>query len=213
MDIEKILFYLTFHDDTSTESTEEVVEENKEVEVNKETTEEKVKEEEKKETKKTKTKDTVTVSKSEFEEYKKLKLSNMSSEERELALQNEIDNLRLKIDSYENIINQKNLELENIKTQELINKEIKKVETDKPYLKDVLTKRIEKGFKSVAELKEFIDVVDTDVLKNAYEFNSRTKGGNTLFNEKKSNVFTSNNSNQKNNVDTPLDLRKYGIYK
>lgn len=209
--MDKKKFYILLNDDVvEKENSQEVEKEDnlkdKENEVKDVEKESKETEKKKKEVKK----DTeIKITKNEYEEYKKLKLSSMTSEEREKTLQDENENLLLKIESLEKLVEEQLQQVEQIKTQQLIKEKIVNIKNEKPYLVETLEKKEKDGFKSVEELDKFVNLVDSDTLKNAFEItkkvNYATKINNKTFSNDNSNVNTINKTN--------FDLRKYGIKK
>ena len=205
------MIYLLFRD--GEEGKEEVAtgtetKEKEEVKV-KEEEEQPKKEETKKETKKTEKKVSITVK--EFEEYKQFKLNSMSAEERENALKEENESLLAKIGVLENTIDTQTKEIERVKAQDSIKDKLNSLKTEKPYLTETLDKRAGKGFNSLEEVNEFVNLVDSPTLKEAYDVLQRTHKatkvtGNTVVNGNGNTVV-------RNNTDKPIDLTKYGIIK
>ena len=205
------MIYLLFRD--GEEGKEEVAtgtetKEKEEVKV-KEEEEQPKKEETKKETKKTEKKVSITVK--EFEEYKQFKLNSMSAEERENALKEENESLLAKIGVLENTIDTQTKEIERVKAQDSIKDKLNSLKTEKPYLTETLDKRAGKGFNSLEEVNEFVNLVDSPTLKEAYDVLQRTHKatkvtGNTVVNGNGNTVV-------RNNTDKPIDLTKYGIRK
>ena len=207
----KNMIYLLFKDGEEIEVKEEVA---TETETNEETkVEEKEKqpkeENTKKETKKTEKK--VSITAKEFEEYKQFKLNSMSAEEREKALKEENESLLTKIGILENTIETQTKEIERVKAQDSIKDKLNSLKTEKPYLTETIEKRANKGFNSLDELNEFVNLVDSPTLKEAYEVLQRTQKatkvtGNTVVNGNGNTVV-------RNDTDRPVDLTKYGILK
>ena len=205
------MIYLLFRD--GEEGKEEVAtgtetKEKEEVKV-KEEEEQPKKEETKKETKKIEKKVSITVK--EFEEYKQFKLNSMSAEERENALKEENESLLAKIGVLENTIDTQTKEIERVKAQDSIKDKLNSLKTEKPYLTETLDKRAGKGFNSLEEVNEFVNLVDSPTLKEAYDVLQRTHKatkvtGNTVVNGNGNTVV-------RNNTDKPIDLTKYGIRK
>ena len=207
----KNMIYLLFKDGEEVEVKEEVATETETKEETKvEEKEEQPKEEKtKKETKKTEKKVSITVK--EFEEYKQFKLNSMSAEERENALKEENESLHTKIGILENTIETQTKEIERVKAQDSIKDKLNSLKTEKPYLTETIDKRVNKGFNSLDEVNEFVNLVDSATLKEAYEVLQRTQKatkvtGNTVVNGNGNTVV-------RNNTDRPVDLTKYGILK
>ena len=207
----KNMIYLLFRDGEEEEVKEEV---STETEIKEETKveekEEQLKEEKtKKETKKTEKK--VSITTKEFEEYKQFKLNSMSAEEREKALKEENESLLTKIGILENTIDTQTKEIERVKAQDSIKDKLNSLKTEKPYLTETIEKRANKGFNSLDEVNEFVNLVDSPTLKEAYEVLQRTQKatkvtGNTVVNGNGNTVV-------RNDTDRPVDLTKYGILK
>ena len=212
----KKIIYLLFKDgeeDVKDEVKEEVVENTEDKSEEKEIkTEEQPKKETKKETKDTKkTEKKVSITVKEFEEYKQFKLNSMSAEERENALKEENESLLAKIGVLENTIDTQTKEIERVKAQDSIKDKLNSLKTEKPYLTETLDKRAGKGFNSLEEVNEFVNLVDSPTLKEAYDVLQRTHKatkviGNTVVNGNDNTVV-------RNNTDKPVDLTKYGIRK
>lgn len=207
----KNMIYLLFKDGEEVEVKEEVATETETKEETKvEEKEEQPKEEKtKKETKKTEKK--VSITAKEFEEYKQFKLNSMSAEEREKELKEENESLLTKIGVLENTIETQTKEIERIKAQDGIKDKLNSLKTEKPYLTETIEKRANKGFNSLDELNEFVNLVDSPTLKEAYEVLQRTQKatkvtGNTVVNGNGNTVV-------RNDTDRPVDLKKYGILK
>ena len=207
----KNMIYLLFKDGEEVEVKEEVATETETKEETKvEEKEEQPKEEKtKKETKKTEKKVSITVK--EFEEYKQFKLNSMSAEERENALKEENESLLTKIGILENTIETQTKEIERVKAQDSIKDKLNSLKTEKPYLTETIDKRVNKGFNSLDEVNEFVNLVDSPTLKEAYEVLQRTQKatkvtGNTVVNGNGNTVV-------RNDTDRPVDLTKYGILK
>ena len=207
----KNMIYLLFKDGEEVEVKEEVATETETKEETKvEEKEEQPKEEKtKKETKKTEKK--VSITAKEFEEYKQFKLNSMSAEERENALKEENESLLTKIGILENTIETQTKEIERVKAQDSIKDKLNSLKTEKPYLTETIEKRANKGFNSLDEVNEFVNLVDSATLKEAYEVLQRTQKatkvtGNTVVNDNGNTVV-------RNNTDRPVDLTKYGILK
>ena len=207
----KNMIYLLFKDGEEVEVKEEVATETETKEETKvEEKEEQPKEEKtKKETKKTEKK--VSITAKEFEEYKQFKLNSMSAEEREKALNEENESLLTKIGILENTIETQTKEIERVKAQDSIKDKLNSLKTEKPYLTETIEKRANKGFNSLDELNEFVNLVDSPTMKEAYEVLQRTQKatkvtGNTVVNGNGNTVV-------RNNTDRPVDLTKYGILK
>lgn len=207
----KNMIYLLFKDGEEVEVKEEVATETETKEETKveEKEEQPKKEETKKETKKTEKK--VSITAKEFEEYKQFKLNSMSAEEREKALKEENESLLTKIGILENTIETQTKEIERVKAQDSIKDKLNSLKTEKPYLTETIEKRANKGFNSLDEVNEFVNLVDSPTLKEAYEVLQRTQKatkvtGNTVVNGNGNTVV-------RNNTDRPVDLTKYGILK
>ena len=207
----KNMIYLLFKDGEEVEVKEEVATETETKEETKvEEKEEQPKEEKtKKETKKTEKK--VSITAKEFEEYKQFKLNSMSAEERENALKEENESLLTKIGILENTIETQTKEIERVKAQDSIKDKLNSLKTEKPYLTETIDKRVNKGFNSLDEVNEFVNLVDSPTMKEAYEVLQRTQKatkvtGNTVVNGNGNTVV-------RNDTDRPVDLTKYGILK
>ena len=207
----KNMIYLLFKDGEEVEVKEEVATETETKEETKvEEKEEQPKEEKtKKETKKTEKK--VSITAKEFEEYKQFKLNSMSAEERENALKEENESLLTKIGILENTIETQTKEIERVKAQYSIKDKLNSLKTEKPYLTETIEKRANKGFNSLDEVNEFVNLVDSPTMKEAYEVLQRTQKatkvtGNTVVNGNGNTVV-------RNDTDRPVDLTKYGILK
>ena len=207
----KNMIYLLFKDGEEVEVKEEVATETETKEETKveEKEEQPKKEETKKETKKTEKK--VSITTKEFEEYKQFKLNSMSAEEREKALKEENESLLTKIGILENTIETQTKEIERVKAQDSIKDKLNSLKTEKPYLTETIEKKANKGFNSLDEVNEFVNLVDSPTLKEAYEVLQRTQKatkvtGNTVVNGNGNTVV-------RNNTDRPVDLTKYGILK
>ena len=207
----KNMIYLLFKDGEEVEVKEEVATETETKEETKvEEKEEQPKEEKtKKETKKTEKK--VSITAKEFEEYKQFKLNSMSAEERENALKEENESLLTKIGILENTIETQTKEIERVKAQDSIKDKLNSLKTEKPYLTETIEKRANKGFNSLDEVNEFVNLVDSPTMKEAYEVLQRTQKatkvtGNTVVNGNGNTVV-------RNDTDRPVDLTKYGILK
>lgn len=207
----KNMIYLLFKDGEEVEVKEEVATETETKEETKvEEKEEQPKEEKtKKETKKTEKK--VSITAKEFEEYKQFKLNSMSAEEREKALKEENESLLTKIGILENTIETQTKEIKRVKAQDSIKDKLNSLKTEKPYLTETIEKRVNKGFNSLDEVNEFVNLVDSPTMKEAYEVLQRTQKatkvtGNTVVNGNGNTVV-------RNDTDRPVDLTKYGILK
>lgn len=207
----KNMIYLLFKDGEEVEVKEEVATETETKEETKvEEKEEQPKEEKtKKETKKTEKK--VSITAKEFEEYKQFKLNSMSAEEREKALKEENESLLTKIGILENTIETQTKEIERVKAQDSIKDKLNSLKTEKPYLTETIEKRANKGFNSLDELNEFVSLVDSPTLKEAYEVLQRTQKATKVT----GNAVVNGNGNTvvRNDTDRPVDLTKYGILK
>ena len=166
------------------------------------------KSEPKKQTKKTEKK--VSITAKEFEEYKQFKLNSMSAEERENALKEENESLLTKIGVLENTIETQTKEIERVKAQDSIKEKLGTIKSEKPYLTETLDKRASKGFNSVDEVNEFVNLIDSPTLKEAYDVLQKTQKATKI--TSKNVVGTSNNDNNTNNTrHSNYDLSKYGI--
>ena len=207
----KKFVYLLFKDGEEVEVKEKVATETETKEETKvEEKEEQPKEEKpKKETKKTEKK--VSITAKEFEEYKQFKLNSMSAEEREKALKEENESLLTKIGILENTIETQTKEIERVKAQDSIKDKLNSLKTEKPYLTETIEKRANKGFNSSDELNEFVSLVDSPTLKEAYEVLQRTQKATKVT----GNAVVNGNGNTvvRNDTDRPVDLTKYGILK
>lgn len=207
----KNMIYLLFKDGEEVEVKEEVATETETKEETKvEEKEEQPKEEKtKKETKKTEKK--VSITAKEFEEYKQFKLNSMSAEEREKALKEENESLLTKIGILENTIETQTKEIERVKAQDSIKDKLNSLKTEKLYLTETIEKRANKGFNSLDELNEFVSLVDSPTLKEAYEVLQRTQKATKVT----GNAVVNGNGNTvvRNDTDRPVDLTKYGILK
>lgn len=207
----KNMIYLLFKDGEEVEVKEEVA---TETEIKEETkVEEKEKQPKEEKTKKEikKTENKVSITAKEFEEYKQFKLNSMSAEEREKALNEENESLLTKIGILENTIETQTKEIERVKAQDSIKDKLNSLKTEKPYLTETIDKRANKGFNSLDELNEFVNLVDSPTMKEAYEVLQRTQKatkvtGNTVVNGNGITVV-------RNDTDRPVDLTKYGILK
>ena len=113
--------------------------------------------------------DKIYLSKEEYEDLMKLKLSNMDSKQKESYYETEITNLQATVETLKDIISEKTNEITIIKTQEQVKEEVNRLKTEKPYLSNSLDKRIAKGgFDNLESLKDYVDLVEDD-LKSAYE--------------------------------------------
>lgn len=113
--------------------------------------------------------DKIYLSKEEYEDLMKLKLSNMDSKQKESYYETEITNLQATVETLKDIISEKTNEITVIKTQEQVKEEVNRLKTEKPYLSNSLDKRIAKGgFDNLESLKDYVDLVEDD-LKSAYE--------------------------------------------
>ena len=207
----KNMIYLLFKDGEEVEVKEKVA---TETEIKEETKVEEKEEQPKEEKTKKETKETekkVSITAKEFEEYKQFKLNSMSAEEREKALKEENESLLTKIGILENTIEIQTKEIERVKAQDSIKDKLNSLKTEKPYLTETIEKRANKGFNSLDELNEFVNLVDSSTLKEAYEVLQRTQKatkvtGNTVVNGNGNTVV-------RNDTDRPVDLTKYGILK
>lgn len=209
----KKFIYLLFKDGEGGEPKEPETDESKEgkdLEEGKEDKEPKSepKSEPKKQTKKTEKKVSITVK--EFEEYKQFKLNSMSAEERENALKEENESLLTKIGVLENTIETQTKEIERVKAQDSIKEKLGTIKSEKPYLIETLDKRASKGFNSVDEVNEFVNLIDSPTLKEAYDVLQKTQKATKI--TSKNVVGTSNNDSNTNNTRySNYDLSKYGI--
>ena len=209
----KKFVYLLFKDgeeDVKDGVKEEVVENTEDKSEEKETkTEEQPKKETKKETKKTEKK--VSITAKEFEEYKQFKLNSMSAEERENALKEENESLLTKIGILESTIETQTKEIERVKAQDSIKEKLNNLKTEKPYLTETLEKRSSKGFNSIDEVNEFVNLVDSPTLKEAYDVLQKTHKATKIT----GNIVVNSNNNTvvRDTTEKPVDLTKYGIFK
>ena len=206
----KNMIYLLFKDGEEVEVKEKVATETETKEETKvEEKEEQPKEEKtKKETKKTEKK--VSITAKEFEEYKQFKLNSMSAEEREKALKEENESLLTKIGILENTIETQTKEIERVKAQDSIKDKLNSLKIEKPYLTETIEKRANKGFNSLDELNEFVNLVDSPTLKEAYDVLQKTQKA-TKITSKNVVGASSNDSNTNNTKYSNYDLSKYGI--
>ena len=166
------------------------------------------KSEPKKQTKKAEKK--VSITAKEFEEYKQFKLNSMSAEERENALKEENESLLTKIGVLENTIETQTKEIERVKAQDSIKEKLGTIKSEKPYLIETLDKRASKGFNSVDEVNEFVNLIDSPTLKEAYDVLQKTQKATKI--TSKNVVGTSNNDSNINSTRySNYDLSKYGI--
>lgn len=166
------------------------------------------KSEPKKQTKKTEKK--VSITAKEFEEYKQFKLNSMSAEERENALKEENESLLTKIGVLENTIETQTKEIERVKAQDSIKEKLGTIKSEKPYLTETLDKRASKGFNSVDEVNEFVNLIDSPTLKEAYDVLQKTQKATKI--TSKNIVGASNNDSNTNTTKySNYDLSKYGI--
>lgn len=209
----KKFIYLLFKDGEGGEPKEPEIDESKEgedLEEGKEGKEPKSepKSEPKKQTKKIEKK--VSITAKEFEEYKQFKLNSMSAEERENALKEENESLLTKIGVLENTIETQTKEIERVKAQDSIKEKLGTIKNEKPYLTETLDKRASKGFNSVDEVNEFVNLIDSPTLKEAYDVLQKTQKATKI--TSKNVVGTSNNDSNTNNTRySNYDLSKYGI--
>ena len=162
----------------------------------------------KKQSKKTEKK--VSITAKEFEEYKQFKFNSMNVEERENALKEENESLLTKIGVLENTIETQTKEIERVKAQDSIKEKLGIIKNEKPYLTETLDKRASKGFNSVDEVNEFVNLIDSPTLKEAYDVLQKTQKATKITN---SNVVGASNSESNVNR-TKYDnynLSKYGI--
>ncbi|MBP6282145.1 MAG: hypothetical protein KA384_08875 [Leptotrichiaceae bacterium] len=151
----------------------------------------------------------VKITLKEFEEYKNFKLNNMTQEEREKALKEDNENFKSKIDILEKTIDKQNNLISSLKAQESIKEKLNTVNQEKPYLNEIITKRSEKGFNSTEEVNDFVNLVDSPTLKQAYEVLQKTQKATKL-------TGTSLNTNTNSTVtyqpvEEEVDLSKYGL--
>ena len=166
------------------------------------------KSEPKKQTKKAEKK--VSITAKEFEEYKQFKLNSMSAEERENALKEENESLLTKIGVLENTIETQTKEIERVKAQDSIKEKLGTIKNEKPYLSETLDKRASKGFNSIDEVNDFVNLIDSPTLKEAYDVLQKTQKATKITNK---NVVGASNSdsNTDNTRYSNYDLSKYGI--
>lgn len=162
----------------------------------------------KKQTKKTEKK--VSITAKEFEEYKKFKLNSMSAEERENALKEENESLLTKIGVLENTIETQTKEIERVKAQDSIKEKLGTIKKEKPYLVETLDKRASKGFNNIDEVNEFVNLIDSPTLKEAYDVLQKTQKA-TKITSKNVVGTSSSDSNTNNTRYSNYDLSKYGI--
>ena len=152
----------------------------------------------------------VSITAKEFEEYKQFKLNSMSADERENALKEENESLLTKIGVLENTIETQTKEIERVKAQDSIKEKLGTIKSEKPYLIETLDKRASKGFNSVDEVNEFVNLIDSPTLKEAYDVLQKTQKATKI--TSKNIVGASNNDNNTNNTRySNYDLSKYGI--
>ena len=152
----------------------------------------------------------VSITAKEFEEYKQFKLNSMSADERENALKEENESLLTKIGVLENTIETQTKEIERVKAQDSIKEKLGTIKIEKPYLIETLDKRASKGFNSVDEVNEFVNLIDSPTLKEAYDVLQKTQKATKI--TSKNIVGASNNDNNTNNTRySNYDLSKYGI--
>lgn len=209
----KKFIYLLFKDGEGGEPKETEIDESKEGEDIGEGKEDKEpksepKPEPKKQTKKTEKKVSITVK--EFEEYKKFKLNSMSAEERENALKEENESLLTKIGVLENTIETQTKEIERVKAQDSIKEKLGTIKKEKPYLVETLDKRASKGFNNIDEVNEFVNLIDSPTLKEAYDVLQKTQKA-TKITSKNVVGTSSSDSNTNNTRYSNYDLSKYGI--
>lgn len=209
----KKFIYLLFKDGEGGEPKEPETDGNKEGEDIGEGKEDKEpkpepKSEPKKQTKKTEKKVSITVK--EFEEYKKFKLNSMSAEERENALKEENESLLTKIGVLENTIETQTKEIERVKAQDSIKEKLGTIKKEKPYLVETLDKRASKGFNNIDEVNEFVNLIDSPTLKEAYDVLQKTQKA-TKITSKNVVGTSSSDSNTNNTRYSNYDLSKYGI--
>lgn len=166
------------------------------------------KSEPKKQTKKTEKK--VSITAKEFEEYKQFKLNSMSAEERENALKEENESLLTKIGVLENTIETQTKEIERVKAQDSIKEKLGTIKKEKPYLVETLDKRASKGFNNIDEVNEFVNLIDSPTLKEAYDVLQKTQKA-TKITSKNVVGTSSSDSNINNTRYSNYDLSKYGI--
>ena len=209
----KKFIYLLFRDGEGAEPKEPETDGNKEGEDIGEGKEDKEpkpepKSEPKKQTKKIEKKVSITVK--EFEEYKKFKLNSMSAEERENALKEENESLLTKIGVLENTIETQTKEIERVKAQDSIKEKLGTIKKEKPYLIETLDKRASKGFNNIDEVNEFVNLIDSPTLKEAYDVLQKTQKA-TKITSKNVVGISNNDSNTNNTRHSNYDLSKYGI--
>lgn len=209
----KKFIYLLFKDGEGGEPKKTEIDESKEGEDIGEGKEDKEpkpepKAEPKKQTKKTEKK--VSITAKEFEEYKQFKLNSMSAEERENALKEENESLLTKIGVLENTIETQTKEIERVKAQDSIKEKLGNIKKEKPYLIETLDKRASKGFNNVDEVNEFVNLIDSPTLKEAYDVLQKTQKA-TKITSKNVVGTSSSDSNTNNTRYSNYDLSKYGI--
>lgn len=164
----------------------------------------------KKQTQKTKS-NKVSITKEEFEEYKQFKFQSMNAEEREKALKEENESLLTKIGVLENTIETQTKEIERVKAQDSIKDRLGTLKDEKPYLTETLNKRAEKGFNSLDEVNEFVNLIDSNTLKEAYDVLQKTQKATKITGNTVKNATNTNTTNTQTNTNVEYDLRKYGI--
>lgn len=153
----------------------------------------------------------VSITKEEFEEYKQFKFQSMNAEEREKALKEENESLLTKIGVLENTIETQTKEIERVKAQDSIKDRLGALKDEKPYLTETLNKRAEKGFNSLDEVNEFVNLVDSNTLKEAYDVLQKTQKATKITGNTVRNTTNTNINNTQTNTNVGYDLRKYGI--
>ena len=134
----------------------------------------------------------------------------MSADERENALKEENESLLTKIGVLENTIETQTKEIERVKAQDSIKEKLGTIKSEKPYLIETLDKRASKGFNSVDEVNEFVNLIDSPTLKEAYDVLQKTQKATKI--TSKNIVGASSNDNNTNNKRYGnYDLSKYGI--
>lgn len=208
------LIYLEFNDVENDDTENTGGEEPKESTEGKTEKEENKKEEKpKKSTNKTdKTKnENVTITKEQFKEYENLKQSSMTGEQKEQYLQSKIDSLETKVETLNDLLSERNSEISQLKNKDLVKEELNKIKNDKPYLTTLLDKRISKSeFTSVDDIKSFVDLVDSEEIKQAYEISQKTGKADKLGTRTDiPNVLNQGTTNKQNFK--MADPRKYGL--
>ena len=209
----KRFIYLVFNESEEVKEieTDEKLEA-KEEEKTEETKEQKEEQKEEiKETKVSKKKDTkksnnITITEEEYRQFNELKRSNMSTEELIEEYKTEIEGYKTKNTILEETVSELTNIIEDMKNQELVKSKLSKIKEDKPYLAEVLEKRELEGFKNITEIDKFINIVDSEILKNAYEINKKIGIATKVTGTTTVNV---NKGEEKSVKQTKVDISKY----